>query len=56
VGESGEESLELIGVLSTESGIKLSEVLEKLDTLFKYSGIDEYEVRVDAELMSDIDA
>lgn len=56
MGESGEEPLELIGVFSTESGMKLSDVLEKLDTLFKYSGTDEKEVLVETELISEIDA
>ncbi|KUJ08275.1 uncharacterized protein LY89DRAFT_339504 [Mollisia scopiformis] len=44
-----------MGVLSTESGMKLSEVLEKLETLFKYSGMEENEVRVETELISEIE-
>lgn len=56
MGEFGEESRELTGVLSTESGMKLSEVLEKLETLPRDSVMDEYEVRDEIVLMSEIDA
>lgn len=45
-----------MGVLSKESGMKLSEVLEKLETLPRESVIEEYEDRNDIELLSEFDA
>lgn len=45
-----------MGVLSKESGMKLSEVLEKLETLPRESVMEEYEDRDNIELPSEIDA
>lgn len=45
-----------MGVLSKESGMKLSEVLEKLETLPRESVMDEYDDRDDIELLSEIES
>jgi hypothetical protein len=53
LGESGEGSREVSGVLVSESGANPLDVLEKLDILAKDSGKEEYEVRIE---LSEIEA
>lgn len=56
MGELGEGSREVRGVLAAESGTKPVAVLEKLDILVNESGKEEYDVRIELGMLSDSDA
>jgi hypothetical protein len=52
----GEDISAVRGVLASESGTKVVDVREKLDTRAKDSGKDEYDVRTELGAVSDVEA